>query len=190
VAASAQHRIQFAWRCFRYSFRARHCAARRPRSPLVRTMKTAFRNSSPRATPNRFPGSQWRSHGVDEKRFVLLSILASPRNPQMPSAARSSVAPLHTAPLKFKLAEPICTTPVAFLPVDLREASDPESPAHHILFGMVREEGEWKVLSVGLLLLDLPSLEVEWDRAEISSSEQQALESLSAVSRAIENYPA
>jgi hypothetical protein len=53
---------------------------------------------------------------------------------------------------------------------------------------MVREEGEWKILSIGLLLLDLPSLEVEWDRAEISSSEQLALESLATIARAIENY--
>src|SRR5262249_36098545 len=78
---------------------------------------------------------------------------------------------------------------VAFIPVDLREASDPDNgAAHHVLFGMVREEGQWKVLSIGLLLLDLPSLEVEWDRAEISSSEQEALESLKAVARAVEAY--
>ena len=73
--------------------------------------------------------------------------------------------------------------------MDLREASDPDAgAAHHVLFGMVREEGQWKVLSIGLLLLDLPSLEVEWDQAQMSSSEQQALESLKAVARAIENY--
>jgi hypothetical protein len=53
---------------------------------------------------------------------------------------------------------------------------------------MVRENGVWKVLSIGLLLLDLPSLEVEWDQAEISASEQQAFESLNKVAAAIEMY--
>ncbi len=123
------------------------------------------------------------------KRFVLLS---DPGKPTKSSNAVgrpivSCTTPYGTAEIQIGGAD--LHDAVAFLPVDLREASDPESgAAHHILFGMVREEGEWKVLSVGLLLLDLPSLEVEWDRAEISSSEQQALESLSAVSRAIENY--
>lgn len=123
------------------------------------------------------------------KRFVLLS------DPGKPTKSANAVGrpivscatPYGTAEIQIGGAD--LHDAVAFLPVDLREASDPESgAAHHILFGMVREEGEWKILSVGLLLLDLPSLEVEWDRAEISSSERQALESLSAVARAIENY--
>lgn len=123
------------------------------------------------------------------KRFVLLS------DPGKPTKSANAVGrpivscttPYGTAEIQIGGAD--LHDAVAFLPVDLREASDPESGvAHHILFGMVREEGEWKILSVGLLLLDLPSLEVEWDRAEISSSERQALESVSAVARAIENY--
>ncbi len=123
------------------------------------------------------------------KRFVLLS------DPGKPTKSANAVGrpivscatPYGTAEIQVGGAD--VHDAVAFLPVDLREASDPETgAAHHILFGMVREEGEWKVLSIGLLLLDLPSLEIEWDRAEISSSEQQALESLNAVARAIENY--
>jgi hypothetical protein len=123
------------------------------------------------------------------KRFVLLSDPGKPTK-SANAAGRpivSCATPYGAAEIQIGGAD--LHDAVAFLPVDLREASDPESgSAHHILFGMVREEGEWKVLSVGLLLLDLPSLEIEWDRAEISSSEQQALESLAAVAGAIENY--
>src|SRR5215831_18518304 len=103
------------------------------------------------------------------KRFVLLSDPGKPTTSRNPVGRPivSCATPYGTAEIQIGGAD--LRDAVAFLPVDLREVSDPESgAAHHILFGMVREEGEWKVLSVGLLLLDLPSLEVEWDRAEIS----------------------
>jgi hypothetical protein len=123
------------------------------------------------------------------KRFVLLS---DPGKPKATANAAgrpivSCATPYGTAEIQIGGAD--ARDAVAFLPVDLREASDPDNgAAHHILFGMVRENGQWKVLSIGLLLLDLPSLEVEWDQAEISASEQQAFESLNKVAAAIEMY--
>lgn len=123
------------------------------------------------------------------KRFVLLS------DPGKPTTSANPVGrPIVSCATLYGTAEiqiggSDLHDAVAFLPVDLREASDPETgAAHHILFGMVREQGEWKVLSLGLLLLDLPSLEAEWDREEISTSEQEALTSLGAVAKAIESY--
>src|SRR6266581_819962 len=53
---------------------------------------------------------------------------------------------------------------------------------------MVREDGEWKLLSLGLLLLDLPALEVEWDAAEMETTERNAIEALNKVSAAVELY--
>ncbi len=123
------------------------------------------------------------------KRFVLLSDPGKP-NATANAAGRpivSCTTPYGTAEIQIGGAD--IRDAIAFLPVDLREASDPDTgAAHHVLFGMVRENGEWKVLSIGLLLLDLPSLEVEWDQAEISTSEQQALESLKKIAAAIETY--
>lgn len=123
------------------------------------------------------------------KRFVLLSDPGKPTSTAN-AAGRpivSCTTPYGTAEIQLGGAD--VHDAVAFLPVDLREASDPDSgAAHHVLFGMVRENGKWKVLSIGLLLLDLPSLEVEWDQAEISTSEKQALESLSQVAVAVEKY--
>jgi hypothetical protein len=78
---------------------------------------------------------------------------------------------------------------LAFLPVDLRDAADPSSSdVHHVLMGLVREDGQWKILSIGLLFLDLPSLEVEWDRAESAENEQAALATLKSLASAIETY--
>jgi len=78
---------------------------------------------------------------------------------------------------------------IAFLPMELRDASDTTGASvHQITMGMVREDGEWKLLSLGLLLLDLPALEVEWDAAEMETTERNAIEALNKVSAAVEIY--
>ena len=83
---------------------------------------------------------------------------------------------------------------LALLPIDIRDASDPTTPAggnpHHVLMGLVRENSSWKILSVGMLFLDLPSLEVEWDQSAIGGNEQQALTDLKTIAAAIEIYRA
>lgn len=78
---------------------------------------------------------------------------------------------------------------VAFLPMDLHDVTDSTgASARQINMGLVREEGEWKLLSLGVLLLDLPALEVEWDESEIEATEKDALESLKMIAAAIESY--
>ena len=78
---------------------------------------------------------------------------------------------------------------VAFLPMELRDAADTTGAGvHQITMGLVREDGEWKLLSLGLLLLDLPALEAEWDAAEVESTEKDALEALKKVAAAVETY--
>jgi hypothetical protein len=78
---------------------------------------------------------------------------------------------------------------VAFLPMELRDATDTTgAEAHQITLGLVREDGNWKLLSLGLLLLDLPALEVEWDAAEIETTERNAIEALHRVAKAVEAY--
>src|ERR1700687_620567 len=78
---------------------------------------------------------------------------------------------------------------LAFLPMELRGATDTTGAnVHQITMGLVREDGEWKLLSLGLLLLDLPALEVEWDAAEMESTERDAIEALKKVSAAVETY--
>ena len=78
---------------------------------------------------------------------------------------------------------------IAFLPMEVRDASDTSGASvHQITMGMVREDGGWKLLSLGLLLLDLPALEVEWDAAEMETTERNAIEALNKVSAAVELY--
>jgi hypothetical protein len=81
---------------------------------------------------------------------------------------------------------------LALLPIDIRDASDPNTPAggdpHHVLMGLIRENSSWRIVSVGMLFLDLPSLEVEWDQSAIGGNEQQALTDLKTIAAAIETY--
>ena len=78
---------------------------------------------------------------------------------------------------------------IVFFPVELRDATDTTGASvHQISLGLVREDGEWKLLSLGLLLLDLPALEVEWDAAEVEETEKSALETLNKVAGAVEAY--
>ena len=78
---------------------------------------------------------------------------------------------------------------MAFLPLELHETTDSTgASARQINMGMVREEGDWKLLSLGVLLLDLPALEAEWDESEIEATEKEALEYLKDIVSAVDFY--
>lgn len=78
---------------------------------------------------------------------------------------------------------------LALLPVEIRDATDTVGEnVLHIKMGLVREHGQWKLISVGLVLLDLPSLATEWDAAQIGETEKTAIESLKTMADAVERY--
>lgn len=78
---------------------------------------------------------------------------------------------------------------VAFLPLDLRDTADTTGENVHVItMGLVREDGEWKLLSLGVLFLDLPALEVEWDTQEMDSTESGAIVALKKIADALEAY--
>lgn len=78
---------------------------------------------------------------------------------------------------------------MAFLPMELRDVTDSTGASvRQINMGLVREANEWKLLSLGVLLVDLPALATEWDEAEIETTEKDALESLKTIASAIESY--
>jgi hypothetical protein len=74
---------------------------------------------------------------------------------------------------------------LAFLPVDfaLRGIA-----SRRVTFGLVREGGGWKLLSVGLLLLDLPALAKQWAQAELETREAEAIAALRKLADAAETY--
>lgn len=57
-----------------------------------------------------------------------------------------------------------------------------------IRFGLVREAGEWRLLSVGLLLLDLPVMAQEWVESDLRASEAAAVAALRKIADALRTY--
>jgi hypothetical protein len=74
---------------------------------------------------------------------------------------------------------------LAFVPIDVPA---PGEGTRSIRFGMVREGGEWKLLSVGLLLLDIPTLQQQWDKSDLEAKEETAIDDLRDLSRALDTY--
>jgi hypothetical protein len=123
------------------------------------------------------------------KRFVLLD---EPGKPSLVTGASGRPlvrceTPGGAAETQIGGAE--VTDNLAFLPVEIRDATDTVGEnVMHVKMGLVRENGEWKLLSVGLVLLDLPSLAAEWDSAQIDSTERAAIDALKVIAEAVEAY--
>ena len=123
------------------------------------------------------------------KRFVLLDNAGTP-NAELNEKGEITVncaTEQVTTQMQIGLAD--IQENLAFLPLVVRDSSDTAgTSARRIQMGLVRENGQWKLLSLGLLLLDLPSLGEEWDRAESDSNQKSALASMQALREAIEKY--
>jgi hypothetical protein len=123
------------------------------------------------------------------KRFVLLN--EPGKASLLPTASgRPTIqceTPAGSAELQIGGAE--ISDNLAFLPVEVREATDTTgASAIRVQMGLVREKSDWKLLSVGLVLLDLPALAFEWDAAEMESTERAAIDGLKKIAEAIESY--
>jgi hypothetical protein len=123
------------------------------------------------------------------KRFVLLNEPGKPAVTANPAGRPIVRCDTPAGAAEIQIGGADTRDNVAFLPVDLRDATDSSgASAIQVNMGLVREDGEWKILSLGLVLLDLPSLELEWDSAEADKNEQNAIESLKDIAEAVETY--
>ncbi len=70
---------------------------------------------------------------------------------------------------------------LAFIPVTVVNGQSDD-------FGMVREGGNWKLLSLGLVLLDIKQLSVQWVQSDMAAREDAAAENLETLGRAVNDY--
>jgi hypothetical protein len=123
------------------------------------------------------------------KRFVLLNEAGKPSATSNPSGRPIVRCDTPAGAAEIQIGGADTRDNVAFMPVNLRDATDTtDASAIQVTMGLVRENGEWKILSLGVVLLDLPSLELEWDSAEADKNEQTAIESLKEVAEAVEAF--
>jgi len=123
------------------------------------------------------------------KRFVLLNEPGKPSVEVNPSGRPTVRCQTPDGAAEIQIGGADTQDNLAFLPVELRDATDTTgNNVQRVRMGLVREDGGWKLLSVGLLLLDLPALEVEWDTAEITANESSAIDGLRKIAEALESY--
>lgn len=123
------------------------------------------------------------------KRFVLLNEAGKPSVTTTPSGRPTVRCDTPAGAAEIQVGGADIQDNLAFMPVKLRDATDSTgASAIQVNMGLVRESGEWKILSLGLVLLDLPSLEVEWDSEEAGKNEKSAVQSLKEIADAVEAY--
>ncbi|HVB36643.1 MAG TPA: hypothetical protein VND42_05335 [Candidatus Acidoferrales bacterium] len=82
---------------------------------------------------------------------------------------------------EFRFGTPRVHDNLSYVPVSVTNGNT-------IQFGFVRENGTWKLLSLGLLLIDIPQLQEQWAAQDIENREQTAIDTLQNLAAAIDTY--
>ena len=119
------------------------------------------------------------------KRFVLLEepgrpLLSSTNSGQKIIRCES---PSFTTEMRLGVAK--VRENLAFVPMEIPITG--EEP-RNVTFGLVREGGNWKLLSVGLVLLDVPAMAKQWAQADLDANEDIAIADLRSVAAALNSY--
>jgi hypothetical protein len=123
------------------------------------------------------------------KRFVLLNEAGKPSLLPTGSGRPTVRCEISGGAAELQIGGAEISDNLAFLPVEVREPTDTTGASViRVQMGLVRENNGWKLLSVGLVLLDLPALAFEWDAAEMESTERAAIEGVKKIAEAIETY--
>jgi hypothetical protein len=123
------------------------------------------------------------------KRFVLLNEPGKASTSLNPSGRPMVRCETPSVTTEMQIGGVDVRDNLAFLPMELRDATDSAGASvRQINIGLVLEEGQWKLLSLGVLFLDLPALEEEWDESEIETTEKNALQAVKDVAGAVESY--
>jgi len=71
---------------------------------------------------------------------------------------------------------------LAFIPVEISSGPAPTQ------FGLVHESGSWKLLSLGLMLFDIPQLSKQWSAQDLEEREKAVVETLSQLAAEVRHY--
>ena len=83
--------------------------------------------------------------------------------------------------VEFRFGEVRSRENLAFVPVSVVDSQETE-------FGLVRENGGWRLLSLGLVLLDIPQLSKQWEAQDFAAREDAAVADLRGLEDAIQSY--
>jgi hypothetical protein len=113
-----------------------------------------------------------------------LSFADQPGKPLLSSDAQNHailrcIAPEGTA--EFRLADARTRENLSFIEVTVIDSQQAE-------FGLVRENGGWRLLSLGLVLLDIPQLSKQWAASALAAKEDSAIAALRDLATAVRTY--
>lgn len=83
--------------------------------------------------------------------------------------------------VEYRFGETRLRENLAYIPVTIAGGNESE-------FGLVREKGAWRLLSLGLLLLDIPQLSKQWSEQDFAAREDAAIQTLRGLADAIQTY--
>lgn len=83
--------------------------------------------------------------------------------------------------VEFRFGTPRVNDNLAFVPVDVVDGEQTQ-------FGLVRQNGSWRVLSVGLVLIDIPQLARQWEKQQFAPKEAAVVKALQGLKDAIDRY--
>jgi hypothetical protein len=83
--------------------------------------------------------------------------------------------------VEFRFGEVRSRENLAFVPVAVVDSQETE-------FGLVRENGGWRLLSLGLVLLDIPQLSKQWGAQDLAAREDAAVATVRGLADAIQSY--
>jgi len=163
-----------------------------PETALSNALSAACRQDSPAfadsltednaAAFRTLPGAQ---RTAMMKRFALLD---EPGRPLLSTSGNGQKIVRCESPgftTEMRLGQTRVRENLAFVPMEIPiTGEDPRK----ITVGFVREGGNWKLISLGLILLDVPAMARQWEQADLDASEDNAVADLHSVALALDTY--
>ncbi|HVB85732.1 MAG TPA: hypothetical protein VNK23_03585 [Candidatus Dormibacteraeota bacterium] len=123
---------------------------------------------------------------VNERTAFLnrLALGDGPGHPLLSSSDQNLPVVRCTTPggtAEFRFGAPRTHENLSFIPVAVVDGQN-------TTFGMVRENGGWRLLSLGVVLLDIPQLSKQWAEDAVMESEASVIANLHTLSNAVESY--
>lgn len=128
----------------------------------------------------------FRALPEDQRKTLLkrISLADDPGKPLISSDAQNHTVLRCEAPggtVEFRFGDARVRENLAFIPITA--AGRPPTD-----FGMVREKGSWKLLSLGLVLFDIPQLSKEWVEQDLAAREDAIIADLRGMADAVQTY--
>ncbi len=128
----------------------------------------------------------FRALPANQRAEVLkrLSLADEPGKPLLSSDQQNHIVIRCTAPegtAEFRFGDTRTRENLAFIPVAVTDGEKTE-------FGLVRENGGWRLISLGLVLLDIQQLSKQWVESDLAAHEDAAIANLRSLAAAIATY--